>query len=286
MGDEAEPAQLTTPGPLELQEILSKMQRKGVTHVVMEVSSHALDQDRVYGCEFDMAIYTNLSHDHLDYHKSMEKYLKAKLGLFEGLGRGKKKNAVAVVNVDDEYSGKIIEAVEGEVVVYGIKDAKHELRNTKTSDFDVRIKDISMDLDMMSIKVDAGEIRTPLVGIFNVYNVLAAYQAALLLNIKPSIAKKAISEAYIPGRFELVKAKKPFKVIVDFAHTPDALQKLLETIKPLVQGKIILVFGCPGDRDKEKRPIMGKIAKKMAEQRYKFLMLFIDQFQRELNLET
>lgn len=237
------PTGLTTPEAIDLQKWLAQCVKDGVTHVVMEVSSHALELDRVWGVDFDVAIFTNLTHDHLDFHKDMESYFRAKKMLFEGLGKGKKKGAVAIVNVDDAYGKRLIEVVNTEVVTYGLVEAKYELHDTKSSS---------------------------LPGKYNQYNILAAYECGLVFDIPPRLIKKAIENIKpIPGRFEMIECGQPFKVIVDFAHTPDALEKLLSTVaegfKPSSTGRIILVFGCPGERDKGKRPIMGKIAEKYSD---------------------
>jgi len=256
------PSNMTTPESLELQGLLAKMVNEGITHVVMEVSSHALAQERVHGLEFDIAIFTNLTHEHLDYHKNMEEYFASKVKLFKML----KADGAAIVNIDDPYGKRIIEEVEGEVVFYGMKDIKHELRSTKVSEFDLKLKEYDIRFDRMRLRLDSTEIRTPYIGIYNIYNILAAFHAGLAFHIDKSKIKKGIENAKIPGRFERLGSKQGFSVIIDFAHTPDGLQKLLENIKPLVKGKIILVFGCPGDRDREKRPIMGRIAAELADQ--------------------
>lgn len=253
---------LTTPESLDLQAFLAKMVKERVTHVVMEVSSHALALDRVYGCDFNIAIFMNLTHDHLDFHKSREEYLLAKKKLFEML----KPEGIAIINVDDPASGSIIGAVKGEVVTYGVTQARHELRSTKHNEFDTRVSDVFIREDEMTLKINSLEVRTPLIGMPNVYNIVAAYQCGLALHIPQKTIKKGIeSLKTVPGRFERVDCGQPFSVIVDFAHSPDSLQKLIETYRPLTKGKIILVFGCPGDRDREKRPIMGEIAAKLAD---------------------
>jgi UDP-N-acetylmuramoyl-L-alanyl-D-glutamate--2,6-diaminopimelate ligase len=256
------PSTMTTPESLELQYLLAQMVKEGVTHVVMEVSSHALAQERVRGMEFDIAIFTNLTHEHLDYHKTIKEYLESKKKLFQML----KPSGIALINVDDPYSKQIAEAVEGEISFYGLKDLKHELRSTKQSEFDVRVKEYDIRLEGMRLRLDSTEIRTPYTGIYNIYNILAAFQCGLVLLLDRKKIKNGIEKAYIPGRFERIECGTDFSVIVDFAHTPDGLQKLLETVKPLAKGRIILVFGCPGDRDKEKRPIMGEIASRLADQ--------------------
>ena len=253
---------LTTPESLDLQGLLSEMVEQKITHVVMEVSSHALALERVYECGFDIAIFTNLTHDHLDFHKNMKNYLEAKKKLFTLL----KPNGVAIVNVDDPASKFIIEAVKGEVITYGVGQAKHELRSTKHNEFDTKVSDIFIKENEMSVKINSLEIRTPLIGTPNVYNIAAAYQCGLVLHVPQNTIKKGIEKLKsVPGRFERVECGQAFAVIVDFAHSPDSLRKLIETYRPLTKGKIILVFGCPGDRDREKRPVMGKIAAELAD---------------------
>ncbi|MBU0671501.1 MAG: UDP-N-acetylmuramoyl-L-alanyl-D-glutamate--2,6-diaminopimelate ligase [Candidatus Margulisbacteria bacterium] len=256
------PTVLTTPESLELQALLAQMVEQGVTHVVMEVSSHALALERVAGCDFDIAIFTNLTHDHLDFHKTKEEYLNIKRKLFEML----KADGIAIVNVDDPASHHFISAVKGEVITFGVTQAKHELRSTKHNEFDTNVSDVFIKRGEMALRINSVEIRTSLIGLPNVYNIVAAYQCGLALGVQPNIIKKGIeSLKSVPGRFERIDCGQNYSVIVDFAHSPDALQKLIETYRPLTKGKIILVFGCPGDRDKDKRPLMGKLAVKLAD---------------------
>jgi len=255
---------LTTPESVDLQKQLAEMAEQGITHCVMEVSSHALEQDRVYGCEFDIAIFTNLTHDHLDYHKNMANYLRAKLKLFKMLSA----KGIAIVNIDDPYTPKIMEKVKGEVVTYGLVEAKHELRSTKHNEFDAVISSFLIKQDEMHVMINSFIIKTPLIGIYNVYNIAAAFQCGLSLGLPQSVIVKGIEALKnIPGRGERIDCGQPFSVVVDFAHTPDALEKLLNVAATFrsPQSKIILVFGCPGDRDKQKRPIMGKIAAELAD---------------------
>jgi len=253
---------MTTPESLELQQLFAQMIEAGVTHVVMEVSSHALALDRVAGCEFDIAIFTNLTHDHLDFHKTREEYLAVKRKLFTMLKPG----GIAIINVDDPVSTQLIEAVRGEVITYGISQAKHELRSTKHNEFDTIVSDVLIKEKEMTVKINGLEIRTPLIGMHNVYNIVAAYQCGLCLHIPQATIKKGIeSLKNVPGRVDRVECGQPFSVIVDFAHSPDALEKLIETYRPFTKGKIILVFGCPGERDKGKRPIMGEMAARLAD---------------------
>lgn len=252
---------MTTPESLELQAILSQMVEKGVTHVVMEVSSHSLAQDRVFGIEFDAVIFTNLTHDHLDFHKTMENYLEEKKKLFKMI----KPEGVAIINVDDKYSKEMAKVVEPEIIFYGLDEARHELKSSKNSSIEGNLQEYSFGPDFMRFRIDSMEIKTPLIGKFNLYNILAAYHAAVYFGVFKDKIKEGIEKTYVPGRLELVDCGQDFKVFVDFAHSPDALEKVLGTLKSLCPNKIILVFGCPGDRDKEKRPIMFDIAKKMAD---------------------
>ncbi|MBN2057862.1 MAG: UDP-N-acetylmuramoyl-L-alanyl-D-glutamate--2,6-diaminopimelate ligase [Candidatus Saganbacteria bacterium] len=257
------PSGLTTPESLELQALLARMVEQGVTHVVMEVSSHALAQDRVLGCDFDIAIFTNLTHDHLDFHHTREEYLCIKKRLFEML----KPEGVAIVNVDDPVSSHIINVVKGETITYGVAQARHELRSTKHNEFDAVVSEVQVKPDQMALKVNSVKLKTHLIGLPNIYNIVAAFQCALVLGIPNKTIKKGIEALkLVPGRFERIDLGQPFSVIVDFAHSPDALQKLIEAYRPLTPGRIILVFGCPGDRDRDKRPIMGRIAAELADE--------------------
>jgi UDP-N-acetylmuramoyl-L-alanyl-D-glutamate--2,6-diaminopimelate ligase len=256
-------SKMTTPESVELQAQLAQLVADRYTHCVIEVSSHALAQERVANCKFAAAVFTNLAHDHLDFHQTMADYLAAKQKLFTMLDQ----TAVAIINVDDPASNLIISVVKGEVFPYGIKQAVHELRSTKYNEFDTTVTGIVIKEDEMSLMINTTNIRTPLIGMHNVYNIAAAYQCALALGILPQFIKKGIEAVkVIPGRQEEIKVGQDFRVIVDFAHTPDSLQKLLETYRPFTKGKLILVFGCPGERDKAKRPLMGEIAIRLADQ--------------------
>jgi UDP-N-acetylmuramoyl-L-alanyl-D-glutamate--2,6-diaminopimelate ligase len=192
----------------------------------------------------------------------MKEYLLAKSKLFEMLDE----NGTAIINVDDPASSSLIGLVKGEVVPYGIDQARHELRSTKHNEYDVEVASVDIRQDVMILKLNSTEIRTPLIGVHNAYNIAAAFQCGMTLGIRQSVIKQGVEAVkLIPGRQEEIKCGQPFRVIVDFAHSPDSLQKLLETYRPFVQGKLILVFGCPGDRDKAKRPIMGGIAARLAD---------------------
>lgn len=259
IGDKSIPTKLTTPESTDLQELLSKMLFEGVTHVVMEISSHSLELYRTYGCEFDIAVYTNLTHDHLDFHGDMQNYFKAKLKLFEKLGKGVKKDVTAIINVDDPYGKKIMTYVDGNILTYGA------INNANLS-----VSDIETSIDRMTFQIESFDtklkIATNLIGAYNAYNIVAALLCGKALGLSYEQMKSAIEGLkYIPGRFERVEAGQKFPVIVDFAHSPDSLTKLLETVRPLTKGNVILVFGCPGERDRAKRPIMGDIAVKSAD---------------------
>lgn len=259
MGDVSIESKLTTPESADLQKILRDMVKNGVTHVVMEVSSHSLSLKRVRGIDFDVAVYTNLSHDHLDFHKTMESYFDAKLSLFRNLGGGSKQNTVAVVNLDDDYSETIEQETQAKVLTF-----------STSKEADVSAKIIKYDLCSMELEItskgEKTDIKTCLIGAFNSSNIAAAFAAALSLGINKEHIKSGIEMMKnVPGRLEKVEEGQNFTVIVDFAHSPDSLQKLTDTVRPFKKGKIILVFGCTGDRDKTKRPIMGAIAKKSAD---------------------
>ncbi len=249
-------AATTTPGPLELMETLRRMADSGVSDVVMEVSSHALDQGRVEGCAFRAAVFTNLSRDHLDYHGSMEEYFKAKSLLFRNLTDGNGRNeAMAVINLDDPRGKDLISLTRAPVITYGLQP-----------DSRVRAKEIQSTRTGLTAKLEtpAGTIRihSSLIGEFNIYNIMAAAATALCLNIPPAVIESGIASIRgVPGRFERIDNKGSLTVIVDYAHTPDALLKALSAMSSLARGgRIISIFGCGGDRDKGKRREMGKVA--------------------------
>ena len=246
-------AKHTTPQAPELQATLRMIKDvEKIDNVVMEVSSHALDQNRVGGCRFNGAVFTNLTQDHLDYHITMDNYFKAKALLFEHL----KENDFAVINADDEYGDRFISVVpEGvRVFTYGVKQQS-----------DVMAKDIKFSLNGAEFTlVTSDHIESK--GMFSVYNVLAAVTAALAIGINIETALKALQNVKgVAGRFEVV-VKKPL-VIVDYAHTPDGLENVLKSAREITpeDGKLICLFGCGGDRDATKRPKMGAIAEKLAD---------------------
>ncbi|MDF0673792.1 MAG: UDP-N-acetylmuramoyl-L-alanyl-D-glutamate--2,6-diaminopimelate ligase [Nitrospira sp.] len=254
IGERMMPATHTTPGSLELQQLLAKMVAGGCTTAVMEVSSHALAQDRTSGCEFDVAVFSNLTQDHLDFHKTLEEYFRAKLRLFTGLKRGLKANKRAIINIDDPYGNRIVERSPAPVWTYGIK-AKADLRAEAVR--------LSLQGTNFTAATPVGSfpIESRLVGEHNVYNLLAAIGVALHEGATPAQIREAVAKIMnVPGRFERVIAGQPFTVAVDYAHTEDALVRLLTAAQALKTGRIITVFGCGGDRDRGKRPKMGEAA--------------------------
>ena len=237
-----EKAHNTTPDPMFTQSLFSEMRKGAVSHVVMEVSSHALAMDRIRTEDFDIAVFTNLSQDHLDFHADMEDYFKAKSSLFTSLRR----NAEVVINSDDGYGKKLLSLTRGKVHTFGISG---------TPDFLGEIDTLT--LSGTKCSVNGQEFEMGLVGEHNVYNFLAAYAVSRLLSIHDDTIRAALLEIkYIPGRFERVGEGNVF---VDYAHTPDALDHLLDAANRLKIGRIITVFGCGGDRDRKKRPVMGSV---------------------------
>ena len=262
IGDSVFPVKNTTPNVIDLQHTLQMMSDKGVDFVVMEVSSHALAENRISGIEFDTAIFTNLTQDHLDYHKTMENYRDAKAKLFDIVSRsGSKQNKNAVINVDDDAGEVMLEHTFCKKISYGIE---------KNSD--LRAVNVNVAAQGTSFEISSSLLPNPLslnlhlTGIFNVYNVLAAVGAALAEKISPDVIKSALENfKSVSGRFEKIFADVPFTVIVDYAHTPDGVKNVLETARQIVTNKIITVFGCGGDRDNSKRPIMGRLAAELSD---------------------
>ncbi|MDD3653334.1 MAG: UDP-N-acetylmuramoyl-L-alanyl-D-glutamate--2,6-diaminopimelate ligase [Desulfotomaculaceae bacterium] len=261
VGEHILPVKHTTPESADLQKLLADMVNEGVQTCVMEVSSHALALHRVDGCEFDLAVFTNLSQDHLDFHCNMENYLEAKLRLFSGLTVPGRKGSVkyAVVNADDPAADRFSLAAGKSVYTFGVMNPA-----------DVRAMDISVDSRGTSFtaigKWGRCFLNLQLTGLFNVYNVLAAFTATAALGVPVEIIKEALENIQgVPGRFERIDAGQDFTVIVDYAHTPDGLENTLKTARQIAGGRLLLVFGCGGDRDRTKRPIMGSIAAKYSD---------------------
>jgi len=254
IGSETIPASHTTPGALELQRLLAKMTDSHMDSVVMEVSSHALAMDRIAGCEYDVAVFTNLTQDHLDYHRTMEEYFQAKLRLFTQLGQGKKTGQRAIVNMDDPRGAYVRAACRVPVWGFGVKGrADLQAENVR----------LSMNGSTFSAATPAGvfTVESRLVGEHNVYNLLGAIGVALHAGATCEQVREAVASlGNVPGRFERVSAGQDFTVVVDYAHTEDALVRLLTAAQALKTHRIITVFGCGGDRDRGKRPRMGRAA--------------------------
>ncbi len=250
------PAPNTTPESLDLQRLLRDMVDGGVKAVVMEVSSHALSQDRVAGLIFDAGVFTNLTQDHLDYHGTMEAYFEAKARLFtDFIDEGR----AAVINMDDPKGEDLSKRAVGRVMGYGVKGIGIG-RETNMYPKDIKLGVEGIEGTLVTPSGDI-KVKSSLVGEFNLYNILAAVGAGVGLGLPVEAIEKGISDLKnVPGRLERVDAGQPFTILVDYAHTPDALERVLSTIRGLTDKKIITVFGCGGDRDKGKRPIMGKIA--------------------------
>jgi UDP-N-acetylmuramoyl-L-alanyl-D-glutamate--2,6-diaminopimelate ligase len=255
------PAARTTPEASEIQHLLRQMREAGCRSAVMEVSSHALDQERVRGVEFDAALFSNLTQDHLDYHVTMEAYFAAKRKLFEQMATQAHKRGTAVVNIDDAHGRRLFDEFGGRVttITYG---------QSPTAMF--RATDLRTDLQGTQFSLHAGGrsylVRLPLFGAFNVYNSLAALAGmqALGHDVRKSVA--ALRDApQVPGRLEIVPGPKSLRVFVDYAHTPDALQNALRTLRSLSPSRLITVFGCGGDRDRAKRGLMGLAAEEFSD---------------------
>lgn len=261
-GVERSEATHTTPSADILQGQLGAMVANGCRGVAMEVSSHGIEQKRVAAVQFDAAVFTNFSQDHLDYHGSMAAYFDVKKALFEGLAQQEgKKKPVAVINSDDLYGEKLVKELGDDVnvITYGM-GAHCDFKVTKIRQ-QVRGTEFQLDNRGKSYLV-----RTPFIGRFNVYNTLAAIAGAAAAGIKPRDAVKALAEApQVPGRMELVGTREGVTLFVDYAHTPDALENVCKTLKDLGPNKLITVFGCGGDRDPIKRPLMGEVASKLSD---------------------
>ncbi len=243
----------TTPDPIQINELLVEMLNAGCSHAFMEVSSHAVDQGRIEGLYFAGAVFTNITHDHLDYHRTFESYIRAKKGLFDGLPT----DAFALVNIDDK---------RGMVMLQNCKARKHTYSLQKLASFKGKI--ITNSIEGLEVDIDNRTVWFKLIGDFNAYNLLAVYGAAVLLEKEPEeILLKLSSMSGAVGRFELVQPGSKFTAIVDYAHTPDALKNVLETIQHFRSGQeqVISIVGCGGNRDKTKRPLMAAIACKYSD---------------------
>jgi UDP-N-acetylmuramoyl-L-alanyl-D-glutamate--2,6-diaminopimelate ligase len=244
-----EPFPRTTPEAPDLHRLLAKMVEQGVRAVAMEVSSHGLHQHRTGGIRFACAVFTNLTQDHLDYHGSLEEYFRAKATLFTPEHAER-----AAVNVDSPEGRRLLDTGVP-TLTYGVSE-----------DADVRAEDVRTDASGLSFRVGTLEVQSRLRGMFNVSNCLAALAAARSVGIDDSAAARGIvAVAGVPGRLEPVEAGQDFLVLVDYAHTPDSLENVLRAARPLADGRVIVAFGCGGDRDRGKRPVMGEVATTLAD---------------------
>ena len=252
VGDERYETENTTVDPITLNELLSRMVEEGCEYCFMEVSSIGMEQDRVTGLDFAMGIFSNLTHDHLDYHKTFAEYLRCKKLFFDNLP----KDAIALVNVDDSHGSVMVQNTRARVVTYSVKGL---------ADHTARI--IEQSFEGMQLKIDGTETWCKLIGAHNAYNLLAIYSAAVCLGADRTdtlVALSALESA--PGRLENLRGPKDLSVVVDYAHTPDALENVLTTLRSIApERQLICVFGCGGDRDKTKRPEMAQIAERLAD---------------------
>ncbi|NTV28476.1 MAG: UDP-N-acetylmuramoyl-L-alanyl-D-glutamate--2,6-diaminopimelate ligase [Candidatus Omnitrophica bacterium] len=255
IGGEVIPSRNTTPGLLDNQKFLAGLAAKGIGYAVMEVSSHALDQGRVDNIDFRGGIFTNLTGDHLDYHKTMEGYFEAKSRLFRGLGP----DAYAVINTDDEYGRRLLSMTRARVFSYGLRSP---------ADLQADIKKVEIGGTRFKVRF-AGktvELRTHFIGYHNIYNMLAAFAAGIAEGLDPETVKRGIeSLEHVPGRLERVETGRDYCVFIDYAHTDDGLKNVLQCLKQVPHRRIIVVFGCGGDRDRTKRPRMGRAAGELAD---------------------
>jgi len=260
LGTETRVANQTTPEALEIRGMLAEMRARGVGGVAMEVSSHALALSRVDGLDFDVAVFTNLTQDHLDFHGTLDEYRAAKRRLFELLAASAKPRRTAVVNADDPAGAAMVAGLDLPVLPFGLGPGAR-----------VRAVEHASSLDgiRMTVESPGGRLTlaSPLIGEHNVMNLLGAVATGLALGLAPDAIARALGAVRtVPGRFEQVHAGQPFLVVVDYAHTPDALERVLATARKITAGRLGVVFGCGGDRDRTKRPIMGEIAARLADQ--------------------
>jgi UDP-N-acetylmuramoyl-L-alanyl-D-glutamate--2,6-diaminopimelate ligase len=259
VGDEIRPAGQTTPEALEIESMLAAMRERGVRGVAMEVSSHALALSRVDALAFDVAVFTNLTQDHLDFHGTLDEYGRAKRRLFELLAASPKPRRAAVVNGDDPAGARMVAGLGLETLTFGL-GPDNRVRATEWTS--------TLEGVRLHVSTPAGGLTlvSPLIGEHNVMNLLAGVGVGLALGLRPDAVAQALGGVQtVPGRFEQVRAGQPFLVIVDYAHTPDALERVLTTARKITTGRLGVVFGCGGDRDRTKRPIMGEIAARLAD---------------------
>lgn len=252
IGDREIPASRTTPEAPELFYLLDNMVRERVNCVAMEVSSHSLELNRVEGCRFEVGVFTNLTRDHLDFHKTFENYVAAKAKLF-------KQSKKTVINIDDKYSDRILKDLNSRLITYAIhKDADVTADNISIDEKGVRFK--------LKTGDDSADIAMNIPGIFTVYNALAAAAACYAIGVNISDIKNGLENVRsVPGRFEVIENDRDYTILLDYAHTPDGLENILKTVNEFARARIITLFGAGGDRDATKRPEMGKIAGKYSD---------------------
>lgn len=253
IGSEKIKAERTTPESLELQQLFKKMVDKKINYCVMEVSSHSLSLDRVCGINFSQAIFTNLTQDHLDFHKTFENYYEAKLKLFKNT-----KNSI--INIDDSYGKKVFQDIHGSKITYAASEgadivAENIVNHSRGAEFDLYYENKKIHINLS------------IPGRYNVYNALCSAGACLSEGISLENVKKGLENVVVPGRCEIATKEYnlDYDVIIDYAHTPDGLENILETAREFTKGRLISVFGCGGDRDRTKRPIMGKIGSEISD---------------------
>ncbi len=252
---------MTTPDAIELAKILHDMREAGVENVSMEVSSHSIDRKRVYGCNFDCAVFTNITQDHLDYHGTFENYYEAKKKFFtEVLKNSHKRSKTAVINMDDSYGKKIYREIGTDKLGYS---ATNPASDIYASDIRYLEEGITAFVHTPWGKI---QLNSGLIGKHNLYNLLAAIAVSVnQIQDTDKVQSSLSGKIVIPGRLEKIESNTGLNVFVDYAHTPDALENILNTVRPLTNGKLITVFGCGGDRDRSKRPEMGRIAYELSD---------------------
>lgn len=244
----------TTPESSDIFSMLKEMSKRGIKYGVMEVTSHGIALKRTFGIDYRVAVFTNISRNHLDFHKSSDNYISTKVHFFDNLN----KDAISVINVDDSVGAQIAHRVRGRVITYGLK---------KVCDVSAYYRFNGYKGTLLNIVYRGRDFVTyfPFPGLYNVYNALASFSVGVALNFTPQLICSALKKRFlIPGRFEIIQTE-PFTVVVDYAHTPDALRAVLTAARELAEGRVISVFGCGGERDKGKRPIMGSVASELSD---------------------
>lgn len=272
IGKRVIPAARTTPESVDLQQMLDQMVTADCRSAVMEVSSHALMQKRVWGIDFDAAVFTNLTHDHLDYHETMEKYFQAKTLLFQNLGQGAKK-PVTLINIDDSFGRQLarLPEIKTDMITYGL----HEQAAVRA--FNLQLTGQGSAFDVAS-PWGRAKISLDLLGRYNVSNALAAFSACGAMGVDPKLMADVLQQmTFVPGRLEEIQTGAGFQIFVDYAHTEDALRNVLTALREISSGRLIVVFGCGGNRDINKRPRMGSVAEQLAD----FAILTSDNPRRE-----